>query len=355
MRRFLLPSLAALAALVTLSAAPDAEAQAYRDGPPPQHRIVYNDLTLFRWNPIGLITDARIVYRYRLYESQSLALRDNFIGIGVAPSLSGAFARGGPTIQFQPASFLQLWALYEGIGYFGGFNFLQSYGTADASKIDYSDTELARRGDLAKGAPEKNYSTTGTQFIGGANLQLKVGPVAARNLVRFGRPDMKLRQGDRVFYDIFYDLLVGDGGWWYSNDTDLLYQGLDNRLTVGLRWTTGRAFYNDEHFAPGDDKTRAPGAIHRIGPIAAWTFKKPDGAALEPTLLLVLNWWLKSPYRTGQDVSQAVPYVIVALNITGDLLPAPPKAKMTPEGEATKPTPPEPAPAPAAPDAAGPQ
>ncbi|MDI3282422.1 hypothetical protein [Polyangium sp. 15x6] len=375
MRRFLAPSLAALAALFTLSTAQDAEAQAYRDGPPPQHRIVYNDLTLFRWNPLGLITDARFVYRYRLYKSESAALRDNFIGIGLAPSLSGAFARGGPTIQIQPASFLQLWALYEGIGYFGAFNFLQSYPTADATKVNYSDTELARRGDLEKGNPEKNYSTTGTQLIAGANLQFKFGPIAARNLFRFGRPDMKLRQGDRVFYDIFYDLLVGDGGLWYSNDADLLYQGLDNRLTVGLRWTTGQAFYNDEHFGPGDDKTRAPGAIHRIGPIAAWTFKKPDGAALEPTILLVANWWLKSPYRTGQDVSQAVPYIILALNITGDLLPAPAPEKPKDEPEATKPPPseppaapaptPEPAkepapaapaePAPAAPDAAGPQ
>ena len=344
MRRFLAPSFAALAALVTLSAAPDAGAQAYRDGPPPQHRIVYNDLTLFRWNPLGLITDARFVYRYRLYKSESAALRDNFIGVGLAPSLSGGFARGGPTIQFQPTSFLQLWALYEGIYYFGAFNFLQSYPTADATKVNYSDTELARRGDLEKGDPLRNYATTGTQLIAGANLQFKVGPIAARNLFRFGRPDMKLRQGDRVFYDIFYDLLTGDGGLWYSNDTDLLFQGLDNRLTVGFRWTTGRAFYKDEHFAAGDDQTRAPGAIHRIGPIAAWTFKKPDGAALEPTLLLVANWWLKSPYRTGQDVSQAVPYIIVALNITGDLLPAPPAEKPKPEATETKPAPTEPTP-----------
>jgi hypothetical protein len=83
----------------------------------------------------------------------------------------------------------------------------------------------------------------------------------------------------------------------------------------------GQAFYRPEHFDTADDQAKAPGAIHRAGPLAAWTFKKPDGAALEPTVLLVLNWWLKSPYRTGQDVSQAVPYIVAALNITGDLLP----------------------------------
>jgi len=328
MRRHLALSFAALAALGATAVTPDASAQAaYRDGPPPQHRIAYTDLTLFRWNPLGLISDARIVYRYRLYRSESPAFRDNFIGVGLAPALSGGFVRGGPTVQFQPASFLQLWALFEGMYYFGAFNFLQSYPTADASKVDYSDTELARRGDLPKGDPARNYATTGAQFIGGANLQFKVGPIAARNLLRFGRANMDLRDGDRVYYDIFYDLLTGNRGWWYSNDVDLLYQTKDSRFTVGLRWTTGRALYDDDDFAPGDDKTRAPGAIHRIGPLAAYTFKKPDGAMLEPTILLVLNWWLKSPYRTGQDVSQAIPYIVAALNISGDLLPAPPKTE----------------------------
>jgi hypothetical protein len=332
-RRPFAAALASLAALTALAAAPDAAAQAYRDGPPPQHRIVYRDLSIFRWNPIGLITDARIGYRYRLYESQSLALRDNFVSVGVAPALSGGFARGGPMVEIQPASFLQLWAIYEVIGYFGAFNFLQSY--PSAAGADFSDTELERRGDLPKGNPQKNYGTSGTQLLLGATLQFKLGPIAARELFRAARPDMKLRDGDRVFYDIFYDLLVGDGGWFYSNDVDLLYQGLDNRLSVGVRWSTARAFYTDAHFAPGAAREGAPGAIHRIGPIAAWTFKQPDGAPIEPSLLLVLNWWLKSPYRTGQDVSQAVPYFILGLNITGDLLPAPKSApKVEPSGTA---------------------
>ncbi|HSN97988.1 MAG TPA: hypothetical protein VLS89_06805, partial [Candidatus Nanopelagicales bacterium] len=64
MRRVISAALAALASLSGLCAAPEAAAQTYRDGPPPQHRIVYRDLTLFRWNPLGLITDGRIAYRY---------------------------------------------------------------------------------------------------------------------------------------------------------------------------------------------------------------------------------------------------------------------------------------------------
>lgn len=333
-RRTLGACFAALTASAVLAMAPDAEAQAYRDGPPPQHRIVYRDLTLFRWNPLGLISDARITYRLRLYESQKLAFRDNFLGVGIAPALSGAFLRGGPMIEFQPASFIQLWGIYEFIGYFGAFNFLQSYPTADASRVNYSDTELARRGDLPTGDPAKNYSAFGRQVLYGANLQFKFGNIVVRDQIRFGRATMNLRQGDRVYYDIFYDLLTGNRGDWMANDADLLYQALDSRLTIGLRYSMGKAFYLPEHFAPGDDQTKAPESIHRIGPLAAWTFKQPDGARFEPTALLVLNWWLKSPYRTGQDVGQAVPYVVAALNITGDLLPQ--KKKPTAEPAPTQ-------------------
>jgi hypothetical protein len=41
---------------------------------------------------------------------------------------------------------------------------------------------------------------------------------------------------------VYYDLLVGDGGWWAHNDADLLLQALDSRLTVGVRWSTSKAF-----------------------------------------------------------------------------------------------------------------
>lgn len=320
-RRWLGTAFASLAASAFMATAPEVHAQAYRDGPPPEHRIVYRDLTVFRWNPLGLISDARISYRMRLYESQKPAFRDNFLGVGIAPALSGAFLRGGPLLEFQPASFIQFWGIYEYIGYFGAFNFLQSYRTVDTSRIDYSDTELARRGALPTGDPEKNYSATGWQLMYGANLQFKFGSIVLRDQIRFGRANMNLRPGDRAYYDIFYDLLIGNRGDWMANDADLMYQAFGNRLSLGLRYSMGKAFYLREHFEPGDNGANTPESIHRAGPIAAWTFKKPDGASLEPTVLVVMNWWLKSPYRTGQDVSQAVPFFIAALNITGDLLP----------------------------------
>lgn len=306
----------AVVAVVCLSSV--ARAQMYRDGPPPQHRVVYRDLTAFRLNPIGLISDARLMYRYRLYESQSLALRDNFVSVGLAPVLSGGYTRIGVQAEIQPLTILNLWALYEWVGYYGAFNFLQSFPSATST---YDDTTLDARGSLPEADPAKNYAATGTQLMVGANLTLKVKDIVVRTQAKFGRADMNLRAGDRVFYDTTYDLLVQNDAWFFNNDTDLLWTD-GGPLTVGVRWTQAQAFYDDRAFAPDDYRELAPGMTHRVGPLAAYTWKKADGAAFEGTLLAVLNWWHSNPNRTGQDVPQLVPYFVIGYAITGDLTPA---------------------------------
>ncbi len=310
--------LTALASLLVALFTPAlAAAQLYRNGPPPQHRIVYRDLTALRGNPLGLITDARIAYRFRLYESESLALRDNFVSVGLAPSFSPAFARGGPIVELQPLSVLQVWAMYEVVAYAGAFDFLQSFGSAHDN---FGGTEISRRADLPTGDPLRHYSTTGTQLVLGANLQVKVKDIVARTQLRAGRPDFSLRGDDRVFYDIVNDLLTPNRSWWGNADTDLLYQH-GSGLTLGLRWTVSRSWFDERHFRPGETiSANPPGTLHRAGPMAAYTFMKEDGASFEPTVMLVLNWWIAHPYRTGAEVHRAIPYAVVAFAMTGDLL-----------------------------------
>lgn len=311
---------ALLGLALAVALAGEARAQTLLDGPPPQQRLVYRNTLFFRLNPLGLINDARLSYRWRLYLSESPALRDNFIGIGLAPSASPAFARAGVLVELQPLTVLQLYGIYEWVQYFGGFNFLQSFPSA---RSEFSDTVLAQRAQLPEGEPLRNYATSGTQLTLGANLQLKVGPVVARSLLRVVRPDYQLRQGDRVFYDIFYDVLAPDGGWFFTNDADLLYQS-DSRsgLTVGARWTVTHAFYGPEHFAPGEPLEDLNGPMHRVGPMLAYTLFSEDGASFNsPTVTLLAQWWLSHRYRTGQDVSALMPLLAVGFSFNGDLLP----------------------------------
>jgi len=290
----------------------------------PRHSVFLRNTLVGRVNPLGLIDFAQLSYRHRLYVEEEPALADNFVGIGVVPTLTPALVRVGPIVELQPATVLQLWASYEVIRYFGTFDFLQSF---PSPLSDFSDTELSRRGDLPKGDPLRNYAATGTQLNLGANVQAKIGPIAVRNLFRLMRPDYDTRTGDRVVYDIVYDVMVPNGGWFINNDVDALYV-TKLGLSAGVRWTANFAFYRAEHYAPGEDTGRNPNTpMHRLGPLVAYSFYKDRGGVFDnPTVLAVVNWWLAHRYRDGSDVSQAIPYVVLGFQFTGDLLPPPPPA-----------------------------
>jgi hypothetical protein len=292
----------------------------------PQHSVFLRNTFVGRLNPVGLVDLMQLSYRHRLYKEEEAALADNFVGLGVVPSLSPAFARVGPILEFQPASVLQLWASYEVLYYFGAFNFLQSFPSPLA---DFSDTEIRRRGDLPDGDPLKHYAASGTQLNLGGTAQIKVGPIAVRNLFRAMRPDYDARSGDRVVYDILFDTLVPDGGWFVNNDVDALYV-TSFGLSAGARWTANYSFFRARDYAPGEDASQNPNTpMHRVGPVVAYSFWKDRGGAFDnPTLLLIANWWLEHRWRTGADVGQGVPYLAFGFQFSGELLkPPPPSTK----------------------------
>ena len=66
------------------------------------------------------------------------------------------------------------------------------------------------------------------------------------------------------------------------------------------------------------------GPTHRVGPALLYTiFDRPDLRFNKPTLILLMQWWAKSRYRTGQDVSAGIPYFVLGFRFEGDLLPDP--------------------------------
>lgn len=282
----------------------------------PKDQVLFRSTNLLRYNPLGLITDNQITWRHRLYVDDSVLLRDNFFGIGLAPQVSAAFARIGAVFELQPLSVLRLWGNAEVVGYFGSFDLFQSFEHANST---FSDTEISRRGDLPAGDPLKNGPTWGTQLTLGADLQFKVGPMAVRNLFRVVRGDYQMREGDSVYYDQFYDVLAPNRGVFVNNDTDVLYI-TDFGLIAGLRMNTTMPFYGAEHHVAGETE-HENGPTLRAGPLVTYTFFDDERAVLnKPTLLLSTQWYAFHRYRTGADVSRLVPYVVVGLQFSGDLL-----------------------------------
>lgn len=304
-----------------------AQAQLLSDRGPPPFRLVHRNTLAVRINPLGLLYDGRFVARLRLYQAKSTALRDNFVGLGLAAGASPAFVRGGAHLEVQPLTVLGLFATYEVVGYFGVINLLQSF---PGARSDYSDTALRDLGTLPQGDPRRNYAAAGGMLTLGANLVVKLGPLVLRNTAKLLWPHFGLRDGDTALYDQFYDLLMPNRRFSLVNDLDLLFQS-DFGLVAGGRYNASVPFYGPENFAAfgpysGDNSS------HRLGPFIAYRFSDKDGAAFnQPTVALVVNWYLKHPFRTGADVHHAIPYFGLAFNVVGDLLPLPPVPERRPD------------------------
>lgn len=298
-----------------------ARAQMLNDQGPPQHRLVHRNTFALRVNPLGLLYDGRFMYRFRLYASESKALRDNFLGIGLAPTASPAFVRVGPYVEFNPLTVLGFWAAAQVTQYFGTFNLLQGFAGAQSN---FSDAQIARNGAPSDGSGNDNYGATGWELSLGANLTLKVGPMVLRSQARLVRGDFNLKSGQRVYYDQFYDVLAPNRGFFFTNDLDVLWQGFENKVVAGARYTVTLPFYDPARHLDPDSSATVNNGMHRVGPFLGYTFKSVDGAGFNnPTVFLLVQWWLMHRFRTGADadsVSQAIPLFGVGFQTTGDFL-----------------------------------
>lgn len=287
-------------------------------GPPPEQQVFHQNTTVFRYNPLGLITFGEMGYRHRLFAApESAVLRNNWASAGLSYALSPGFGRVGPRVEIQPLSILSVWAAYELVGWFGSFDYITSYSNLEsAAAAGWSDTALGDQSEAGL-----NYALSGSQLWLGANFQIKVGPVALINQFRATRYDYDLRDTDKVFFDIFFDTLAADESWAVSNDLSLmaLIPNLGRgTLLAGARWTHTQAFFPDD--VRGAD-TRSAIAQDRVGPFLGFRVFTDDQARFNaPTVFALFQWYGRHPYRTGQDVSQALPYMLVGFSFQGDLL-----------------------------------
>ncbi len=283
----------------------------------PKHRLVYKNLFAVRYNPLGLVNENAMGWAMRLYDKRGALFEPAYFGVKLHTFVSPAYTRFGPQVEFSPLAILNLSATYDFVGYFGTFNQMASFDTPAAN---YSDSQLE-----ANDEDGASYPTYGSLVTLSALLQAKAGPIAIRDNLKGYYTDFKLRDGGRVFYDQTLDIMVPDDGWSLTNDLDVLYL-FKHGLKVGGRYTVTQAFYKDRHFQDGEPNTQPNGPTHRIGPALLYTiYDKPERRFNKPTLILLTQWWARHRYRTGADVSGAVPAIVLGFLFEGDLLPHPKK------------------------------
>ena len=223
------------------------------DSPPPAGlRLMLSDLTIFRWNPLGLETRARLGFQKRLYYSEKPVGRNNFWFAGLYPKLNPASAQLGVGGELQPASIFNLKVYGEVQKFFGTFGYLQSFASADAN---YSDHHLKDMRDDPATEPQK---ATLAHFSIAPLLQVKLAKnkIALRSLTQLDYWNASgIRAGETSVYEPTFDTLLPDGGWTLAMDNDLLYTGAPN-LAIGLRHTWVHPFYKETNFASQPRSTR---------------------------------------------------------------------------------------------------
>ena len=104
------------------------------------------------------------------------------------------------------------------------------------------------------------------------------------------------------------------------NDADVLY--VMDRLAAGIRYTYVEPIYTRSNDAPGDPPEGRPdNLVHRVGILAAYSIVKNPGARLDTAnAVLLAQWHLMHRWRTGEDVTGALPFIALALQLRGNLL-----------------------------------
>ncbi len=281
----------------------------------------YRNATVARVNPLGLFNDLRVGLRQRVFDAPALplVLRNTYFAAGLSLAASPAFVRPGFFVEFSPLALVVLQASVERVEWFGTFNYLQTFPSANAN---FSDAEISRRG-------ETNARGIGSWMLSfGGTLQARVGSLAIRTNTRAVWQEVAANGvSDPVFYDIFHDAMVPNGGWMIANDTDLIAQATDLGLNIGLRFSLlaplcGSACFPDSGgvAAPGAGDANTP--ITRLGPLISYTFKeRRHGYFNAPTVFLLAQWWLTHRYRTGEgaeSIHQGLPMIVLGFAFRGD-------------------------------------
>ncbi len=276
-------------------------------------RVRYTNLTALRINPLGLQNQFELDYQLQLFEpGDSILLKGNYLGATAVAVLSPASSRVGAAVKFRPLALLKLEARFEHIAYFGNFGHVSSF---ESPRDDYSDTAI----DVGEEAGA-NASQSGWNLTLDAEIRAKIGPMVVRNRFKANYIEMSVKDGDTVWYEPYWDMMLPSSGWYLLNDADLLFYVTD-QLIIGARYSLTSVTYDASDYRPGERRNNINSPDHRLGPLVAYTFwDDPEATFNRPTVVLILNWYLKQRFRTGADVSQAMPYIVLGFAFRGDLL-----------------------------------
>ena len=210
-------------------------------------------------------------------------------------------------VRFKPLAVLQLTASHAWVGYFGTFGLVQSF---DDSRIDYSDTQL----DINE-ENDENFATTGSTTKLEGILQAKAGPVAVRSTFLGTRYSLDTR-GKPIWFDTGLEDVPRAASRMGDQERSRRALGHQHRV-----WRPVDAGPGPSRSSASSAKTHRPPTGWARWSSYRWGVQAPGSRFHAPTVILLAQWYTRHAYRTGEDVSQGLPYLAAAFIFSGDLIP----------------------------------
>jgi hypothetical protein len=225
--------------------------------------------------PIGTQLNVDGGYRFSLFDSDSMLLKDTYVEAGATTFNSPSYFWGGGYIEAVPVAVLQLRASAHWMNYYGTFGYLHM--PANPDEPDWSLDALD--GDASAGQSSSGYVLTAE-----ATLRAKVGNIVAMVPFQFRHISMDV---DENYYESTFDMLLEPDDQMWTARPMLAYvfvlEDFDSWILTGARWEHAQTI--------GTEITRdMPGGL------ALW--KLPGSLADgEMKLALVGGYWLNHPNR----------------------------------------------------------
>ena len=274
----------------------------------PTNRLYLTSRNSLRLNPIGLQTENTLLFQHRLMDSDSALFNNTFVNGGLYSRVTPAFGTIGGIVGIQPIALLRIDGGAEVNSYFGTFDQILSW---DDPAADYSDDTLNALGEAGENAP-----TGGWHAFLRPTFQIKGGPIAIRSAFSLEYWNLKLPDGDTLFYDFTGDMLTPNQGWTVFNDTDVLYF-TPKKFVIGARYSRVAPRYEDKHYGDGTNEG-VNNTQQRVGLIGVLPVgKKPQYSGFHSqALIVILSYYVQHTYRSDAPI----PYFAFVYSFTSDFL-----------------------------------
>ncbi|QDG50605.1 hypothetical protein FIV42_07625 [Persicimonas caeni] len=225
--------------------------------------------------PIGTQLALDAGYHIKLFDSESLLLKNTYVELGAATNSSPSNFWGGAYVEAVPLAVLKLRLQAQSLHYFGTFGYLHY--PDDPTNPDWST-------DVIGGDPGEGNPASGLLLDATAQLQAKVGNVVAMVPFKYRYIDMDVEQD---YYESTFDFLLAptDQMWMIQPMLAYVFTFDDSWLLTGLRWEHAETIETD---------------LSRDMPTLLGMWKLPGMlAGGEMKLVGLGGYWFSHPNREG--------------------------------------------------------